>query len=43
MLPSNVRLSIEITIGYNNKILIRNTNMKIGSHKDIHKGVKNFL
>ena len=37
MLPSILNLSIGKTVGYNNKILICNTDMKIGSNKDINK------
>ena len=40
MLPSNLNLSIEKTKGYNNKILVSNTGMKIGSNKDINKDHK---
>ena len=36
MLASNLNLSIGKTKGYNNKILVSNTDMKIGSNKD-HK------
>ena len=34
MLPSNLNLNIKKTVEYKNKILIRNTGMKIGSNKD---------
>ena len=37
MLPSILNLSIGKTVGYNDKILICNTDMKIGSNKDINK------
>ena len=37
MLPSNLNLSIGKTKGYNNKILVSNTDMKIGSNRDINK------
>lgn len=37
MLPSNLNLNIEKTVEYKNKILIRNTGMKIGSNKDWYK------
>ena len=40
ILPSNLNLSIGKTKGYNNKILVRNTNMKIGPNKDINKDHK---
>ena len=40
MLPSNVNLSIGKTVGYNNKISISNTGMKICSNKDINKDHK---
>ena len=34
MLPNNLTLNIGKMAGYNNKILISNTDMKIGSNKD---------
>lgn len=37
MLPSNLNLNIEKTIGYSNKFLITDIDMKIGSNKDINK------
>ena len=37
MLPSNLNLNIGKTKGYNNKILVSNTGMKIGSNRDINK------
>ena len=37
MLPSDLNLNIEKTKGYNNKILVSNTDMKIGSDRDINK------
>ena len=37
MLPSNLNLSIGKTKGYNNKILVGNTDMKIGSNSDINR------
>ena len=37
MLSSNLNLSMGKTKGYNNKILVSNTGMKIGSNKDINK------
>ena len=40
MLPSNLNLSIGKTKGYNNKILVSNTDMKIGSNRDINKNRK---
>ena len=39
MLPRNLNLSIGKTKGYN-KILVSNTDMKIGSNKDINKDHK---
>ena len=43
MLPSNLNLNIGKMKGYNNKILVSNTGMKIGSNKDINRDHKNFL
>ena len=43
MPPCNLNLSIGKTVGYNNKILISNTDMKIGSSKDINKDHKKLL
>ena len=43
MLPSNLNLSIWKTKGYNNKILVSNTDMKIVSNRDINKGCKKML
>ena len=40
MLPSNLNLNIGSTKGYNNKILVSNTDMKIGSNRDINKDHK---
>ena len=40
MLPSNLNLGIEKNKGYNNKILVSNTDMKIGSNRDINKDHK---
>ena len=40
MLPSNLNLSIGKTKGYNNKILVSNTDMKIGSNRDINRDRK---
>ena len=43
MLPSNLNLSIGKTKGYNNKILVSNTGMKIGSNRDINEDHKKLL
>ena len=40
MFPSDLNLSIAKTTGYNNKILVSNTDMEIGSNKDINKDHK---
>ena len=40
MLPSDLNLNIGKTKGYENKILVSNTCMKIGSNREIHKGRK---
>ena len=40
MLPSNLNLNMGKMKGYNNKILVINTDMKIGSNKDINKDHK---
>ena len=40
MLPSNLNLAIGRKEGYNNKILVSNTDMKIGSNRDINKDRK---
>ena len=40
MLPSDLILSIGKTKGYNNKILVSNKDMKIGSNRDINKDCK---
>ena len=40
MLPRNLNLSIGKTKGYNSKTLVRNTEMKIGSNRDINKDRK---
>ena len=37
MLPSNLNFNIGKTLGYDNKILISNANMKMGSGKEINK------
>ena len=43
MLPSNLNLNIGKTKGYNNKILASNTDMKIGSNRDINEVRKKLL
>ena len=40
MLPSDLNLNIGKTKGYENKILVSNTCMKIGSNREINKGRK---
>ena len=40
MLPSNLNLNIGKTVGYNKNILVSNTDMKIGSNRDINKDHK---
>ena len=40
MLPSDLNLSMGKTKGYKNKILVSNTDMKIGSNRDINKDRK---
>ena len=40
MLPSNLNLNIGQTKGYNNRILVSNTDMKKGSNRDINRGHK---
>ena len=40
MLPSNLNLSNGKTKGYNNKILVSNADMKIGSNRDINRNHK---
>ena len=42
MLPSDLNLNIGKMKGYNNKILVSNTDMKIGSNKDINKDHKTW-
>ena len=37
MLPSNLNLNIGKTKGYNKKLLVSNTDMKIGSNRDMNK------
>ena len=40
MLPSDLNLNMGKTKGYKNKILVSNTDMKIGSNRDINKDDK---
>ena len=40
MLPSDLDLNIGTTKGCNNKILVSNTDMRIGSNKEINKDHK---
>ena len=40
MLPSDLNLNIGKTKGYNNKILVSNTDMKIGSNRDTNRDHK---
>ena len=40
MLPSNLKLSMGKTKGYNSKLLVCSTVMKVGSNKDINKDHK---
>ena len=40
MLPSNLKLSIRKMKGYNSKLLVSSTVMKVGSNKDINKDHK---
>ena len=40
MLPSNLNLNIGKTKGYSNKILVSNTDMKIGSNSDVNRDLK---
>ena len=42
ILPSNLNLNIGKTKGSNNKILVSNTDMKIGSNRDINKDHEKF-
>ena len=42
MLPSSLNLNIGKKKGYNNKILVSNADMKIGSNRDINKNHKKF-
>ena len=43
MLPNDLNLSMGKTKGYNNKILVSNTDIKIGSNRDIKRIIKNYL
>ena len=43
MLPSNLNLNIGKTKGYNNKILVSNTKMKIGSNRNTKKDHNKLL
>ena len=38
--PSNLNLNIERKKGYNNRMLVSNTDMKIGSNRDINRDHK---
>ena len=40
IIRSNLSLNTGRTKGYNNKILVSNTDMKIGSNRDINKDLK---
>ena len=40
MLPSNLNLNIGKKKGYNDKVLVSNTDMNIGSNRDINKDHK---
>ena len=42
MLPSNLNLNMVKTKGYNSKILVSNTGMKIGLNRDINRDRKNL-
>ena len=42
MLPRNLNLAIGKKEGYNNKVLVSNTGIKIGSNKDINRDHKKF-
>ena len=42
MFPNDLNLNIGKTKGYNYKILVSNTDMKIGSNRDINKYHKNY-
>ena len=43
MLPSNLKLNIGKTKGYNNKILVSNTSVIVGSNRDINKDHEKML
>ena len=43
MLPSNLNLSIRKTKGYNSKILVSNTDMKIVSNRDINRDKRKIV
>ena len=43
MLPSNLNLSIGKKKGYNYKILVSNTDMKIGSNRDLNRDYKKLV
>ena len=43
MLPSDLNLGIRKTKGYNNRILVSNTEMKIGSNRYLNKDHKKLL
>ena len=43
MLPSNLNLNIGKTKGYNNKTLVSNRGMKIGSNRDLNKARKKLF
>ena len=43
MLPSNLNLNIGKTKGYNNKTLVGNRGMKIGSNRDLNKARKKLF
>ena len=43
MLPSNLNFNIAKTKGYNNKVLVSNTDMTTGSNRDINKDHKKLL
>ena len=43
MLPNDLNLKIGRTKGYNDKILVSNTDMKIASNRDINKNCKKFV
>ena len=43
MLPSNLNSSIRKTKGYNSKILVSNTDMKIVSNRDINRDKRKIV